>query len=108
MAAQQAAIQFYEHKKMPQQTSEMHKNQEPWSGFNLKWLMLISIAAAVCSIIFASNTLDRVTLLFDEEIAYVKAGQGFLVCIMGISTLLFGWLAITTFVKAISLLFKTK
>lgn len=92
---------------MSQQTSETH-NQEPWSGFSLKWLMLISIAAALCSIIFAGNTLDRVTLLSDEKITYLKAGQGFLICIMGISTLLFGWLAITTFLKAISLLRKMK
>jgi hypothetical protein len=93
---------------MPQQIPEKHTNAEPWSGFSLKWLILISIAASVCSIIFAGNTLDRVTLLFNEQIAYVKAGQGFLACIMGISALLFGWLAITTFVKATSLLLKAK
>jgi|TARA_R110001583_G_scaffold170845_1_gene324283 hypothetical protein len=93
---------------MPLQIPEKDTNEELWSGFSLKWLMLISITAAVCSIIFAGNTLDRVTLLFNEQLAYVKAGQGFLVCVMGISALLFGWLAITTFIKATSLLLKAK
>lgn len=93
---------------MPQQISEKHNDEGPWFGFSLKWLVITSIAAAVCSIIFAGNTLDRVTLLIGEETTYVKAGQAFLACIMGISALLFGWLAITTFIKAIPLLLKIR